>query len=248
MFGETTTFYVVIWNHPVETTIKKTWLFGVPGAYVKIKLTPRCFFFDAMRSIKAPVKSICRSRTWSLGIFENSQPFPPPEIQPPRPRCEEFWPLKNRHRNPDGFFWQEIHTKWWMFWKCHLRKNQRITLDWQDAKTAVYFEKISWPGTWSFPTQILLRWKNLNPWTWHFYRENCPFTRVRQLFFMWVGLAVFGSNVRQEIWCCLISIPKISNPPWKLGTKNWSLGRRFSIQIWCFGDFQVPRSFFGSNS
>ena len=30
-------FDVVIWNHPVETTIKKTWLFGVPGAYQKIK-------------------------------------------------------------------------------------------------------------------------------------------------------------------------------------------------------------------
>jgi len=30
MFGETTIFYVMIWNHPVETTIKN-WLFGVPG-------------------------------------------------------------------------------------------------------------------------------------------------------------------------------------------------------------------------
>jgi len=34
MFGETTIFYVMIWNHPVETTIKK-WLFGVPGWYLK---------------------------------------------------------------------------------------------------------------------------------------------------------------------------------------------------------------------
>ena len=163
-----------------------------PRRICKNQINAKVFFFDAMRSIKAPVKSICRSRTWSLGK-ENSQPFPPPEIQPPRPRCEEFWPLKNRHRNPDGFFWQEIHTKRWMFWKCHLRKNQRITLDWQDAKTAVYFEKISWPGTWSFPTQILLRWKNLNPWTWHFYRENCPFTRVRHLFFYvgWFGSVWF---------------------------------------------------------
>jgi len=31
MFGETTIFYVMIWNHPVETTIKN-WLFGLPGA------------------------------------------------------------------------------------------------------------------------------------------------------------------------------------------------------------------------
>ena len=28
--GETTIFYVMIWNHPVETTIKNG-LFGVPG-------------------------------------------------------------------------------------------------------------------------------------------------------------------------------------------------------------------------
>ena len=30
MFGETTIFYIKIWNHPVETSIYK-WLFGVPG-------------------------------------------------------------------------------------------------------------------------------------------------------------------------------------------------------------------------
>ena len=30
MFGETTIFYVMIWNHAVETTIKN-WMFGVPG-------------------------------------------------------------------------------------------------------------------------------------------------------------------------------------------------------------------------
>jgi len=30
MFGGTTIFYVEIWNHPIETTIKN-WLFGVPG-------------------------------------------------------------------------------------------------------------------------------------------------------------------------------------------------------------------------
>ena len=30
MFGETTIFYVMIWNHPVETTIKN-WMFGIPG-------------------------------------------------------------------------------------------------------------------------------------------------------------------------------------------------------------------------
>ena len=30
MFGETTIFYIKIWNHPIETTIYE-WLFGVPG-------------------------------------------------------------------------------------------------------------------------------------------------------------------------------------------------------------------------
>ena len=32
MFGETTIFYIKIWNHPIETPICK-WLFGVPGSY-----------------------------------------------------------------------------------------------------------------------------------------------------------------------------------------------------------------------
>lgn len=31
MFGGTTIFYVEIWNHPTETTIKR-WLFTVPGS------------------------------------------------------------------------------------------------------------------------------------------------------------------------------------------------------------------------
>ena len=30
MFGETTIFYIKIWNHPTETSIYK-WLFRVPG-------------------------------------------------------------------------------------------------------------------------------------------------------------------------------------------------------------------------
>ena len=32
MFGETTIFYIKIWNHPIKTSIYK-WLFGVPGLY-----------------------------------------------------------------------------------------------------------------------------------------------------------------------------------------------------------------------
>ena len=33
MFGETTIFYIKIWNHPIETSIYK-WLFGLPGVYI----------------------------------------------------------------------------------------------------------------------------------------------------------------------------------------------------------------------
>ena len=40
MFGETTIFYVKIWNHPIETSIYN-WLFGVPG----ISATPNNQFF-----------------------------------------------------------------------------------------------------------------------------------------------------------------------------------------------------------
>ena len=46
MFGETTIFYVKIWNHPIETTIYK-WLFGVPGSswYLKIAAQSPAFPF-----------------------------------------------------------------------------------------------------------------------------------------------------------------------------------------------------------
>ena len=33
MFGETSIFYIKIWNHPIETTIKK-WMFRVPGIHI----------------------------------------------------------------------------------------------------------------------------------------------------------------------------------------------------------------------
>ena len=39
MFGETTIFYIKIWNHPIETSIYK-WLFGVPGSYEWSEITP----------------------------------------------------------------------------------------------------------------------------------------------------------------------------------------------------------------
>jgi len=45
MFGETTIFYVMIWNHPVETTIKN-WLFGVPGLCTLLGWTWSHWNFD----------------------------------------------------------------------------------------------------------------------------------------------------------------------------------------------------------
>ena len=41
MFGETTIFYIKIWNHPIETTIYK-WLFGVPGTIYIIFTVKSC--------------------------------------------------------------------------------------------------------------------------------------------------------------------------------------------------------------
>ena len=40
MFGETTIFYIKIWNHPTETTIKK-WMFRVPGGDFSWNPLPR---------------------------------------------------------------------------------------------------------------------------------------------------------------------------------------------------------------
>ena len=72
-------FDVVIWNHPVETTIKKTWLFGVPGAYLKIKLTPRCSFSmqcDPSRHLSNPSAAHAPG---ALGLSKTASHFPHPK-------------------------------------------------------------------------------------------------------------------------------------------------------------------------
>ena len=38
MFGETTIFYIKIWNHPIETTIYK-WLFRAPGIFWDVSIS-----------------------------------------------------------------------------------------------------------------------------------------------------------------------------------------------------------------
>ena len=64
MFGETTIFYVMIWNHPIETTISK-WMFQVAGytiytnlylvileylsqqiAKIKLMKNTRCYYLE----------------------------------------------------------------------------------------------------------------------------------------------------------------------------------------------------------
>ena len=53
MFGETTIFYVMIWNHPIETTIRN-WLFGVPGNYENTVMAGnKVISFVAWRNIMA---------------------------------------------------------------------------------------------------------------------------------------------------------------------------------------------------
>ena len=59
MIGETTIFYIKIWNHPIETSIYK-WLFGVPGSSLE---------FNHQKSLKTPQM-----------ISPSSKP--PPEIAP----------------------------------------------------------------------------------------------------------------------------------------------------------------------
>ena len=52
MFGETTIFCVMIWSHPIETTIKN-WLFGVPGKHANYTMYQVLHFhpFTFWRSI-----------------------------------------------------------------------------------------------------------------------------------------------------------------------------------------------------
>ena len=50
MFGETTIFYIKIWNHPIETTIYN-WLFGVLMAK-----TPMVFLVAKKKGRKNPAK------------------------------------------------------------------------------------------------------------------------------------------------------------------------------------------------
>ena len=63
MFGETTIFYVKIWNHPIETTIYK-WLFGVPGnAFLMILMTGNLVWLFG-NSKEAPAGAVLRAAFW----------------------------------------------------------------------------------------------------------------------------------------------------------------------------------------
>ena len=75
--GETTIFYIKIWNHPSETTIYR-WLFGVPGINITIicSFVPFCFqvYFggrgrtSCFRDLHALDTS---SHTWCRGAWES---------------------------------------------------------------------------------------------------------------------------------------------------------------------------------
>ena len=47
MFGETTIFCVMIWNHPIETTIYKQ-MFQVPGNILYIYIHRDAFFWNVI--------------------------------------------------------------------------------------------------------------------------------------------------------------------------------------------------------
>ena len=47
MFDETTIFYVKLWNHPTETTIKK-WMFRVPGRAIGNHVQNKFWVLPAM--------------------------------------------------------------------------------------------------------------------------------------------------------------------------------------------------------
>ena len=69
MFGETTIFYIKIWNHPIETTIYK-WLFGVPGRWSNaiIRFPPSSGWALAIgkATSKAELRSTCLG--WTLPV------------------------------------------------------------------------------------------------------------------------------------------------------------------------------------
>ena len=60
MFGETTIFHVMIWNHPIETTIyKQMFQVPVPGIYIYVCVchaspaSEHVFFLKALNVIKS---------------------------------------------------------------------------------------------------------------------------------------------------------------------------------------------------
>ena len=79
LFGETTIFYVMIWNHPIETSIYK-WSFGVPGSWEN-NFFPFSKHPKSRRSEFARKIQVSKNPRHQIGINEfpgggfNFQPF-----------------------------------------------------------------------------------------------------------------------------------------------------------------------------
>ena len=68
MFGETTIFYIKIWNHPIETSMYRyKWLFGVPGVYII------CMVDFPAWMLMAKVSALSRLENGELALWKNRE-------------------------------------------------------------------------------------------------------------------------------------------------------------------------------
>ena len=99
MFGETTIFYIKIWNHPIETTIYK-WLIGVPGLRITGKPV---FLLDELNPPPA-VRGSPASPYWQSCLSETSGNLPPLSDQRMSPNLthspRDTWLQSHPNQNP----------------------------------------------------------------------------------------------------------------------------------------------------
>ena len=74
MFGETTIFYVMIWNHPVETTIKKTGCLEFQ-VYI-LDQPPGWIYHDSSHGNPLDIQVLDRASMTHLGHVFNDGPGP----------------------------------------------------------------------------------------------------------------------------------------------------------------------------
>ena len=121
MFGETTIFYIKIWNHPIETTIYKWLALGFQVQITQMSYTfPSCLLGTSMIGIQKIPRRICwtlkiaccsfRTRTGSTFAFLT--PF----------MCWIFVSTKGIYMKPSEFgdVLKLRHSDWMIFW-CSYR-------------------------------------------------------------------------------------------------------------------------------